>query len=175
MDGFLIVVLLGGFLAVLAGIVLLGTRSARPANFVCRPVQAHAIPFRRRTVLFSKAERSFYKTLRALVPDHMIFVKVKLADLVSLKPRQSFWEHFSAIQRKQIDFVVCDQTLAPVLAIELADMKHPGVDAIAGDSLSSILATACLPVVRVPHQRHYLFNELRRMLTPYLAVPRPLL
>ncbi|HEY4282279.1 MAG TPA: DUF2726 domain-containing protein [Chthoniobacterales bacterium] len=175
MDGVLIVVLLAGFLGALAGIVLLGAQSARPAQFAYQPVQSHAIPFRRRTVLFSRAERSFYKALRALVPDHMIFIKVKLADLVSIKPRQSFWEHFSPIQRKEIDFVVCDQTLAPVLAIELADAKQLGVDAVAGDSVSSMLATASLPIVRIPAKRQYLFNEMRRLLTPYLAVPRPLL
>jgi hypothetical protein len=175
MDAVLIVALLGGFLSALVGIVVLGAHAARPAQFACQMVQAHPIPFRRRTVLFSRAERSFYKALRALVPDHMIFIKVKLADLVSIKPSHSFWEHFSPIQRKQIDFVVCDQTLAPVLAIELADTKQLGVDAVGGDSVSSILATACLPIIRIPAKRQYLFNEMRRLLTPYLAVPRPLL
>ena len=175
MEAVLIVFLLGGFLAALTGIVLLGVHGSPRISFASLPVQSHAIPFRRRTVLFSKAERSFYDALRHLVPDHMIFMKVKLVDLVSLKPRHSFWEHFSAINRKQIDFVVCDATLAPVLAIELDGQPNLRPTRSNSDLVSSILANVSLPVVHVPHRRRYLFSELRRLLAPYLSVPRPLL
>ena len=105
----------------------------------------------------------------------MIFVKVKLADLVSRRPRHSLWEHFNPINRKRIDFVVCDPTLAPVLAIELDGgviSKTAGANA---DMVNSVLANASLPVVHIPEKRSYLFNELRRLLTPYLSVVRPLL
>src|SRR5207237_10322612 len=113
MEALLVVVLLGGFLAAVTSIVLIGAHGSPRISFASVPIQGHTIPFRRRTVLFSKAERSFYEALRSFVPDHMIFIKVKLTDLVSLKPRLSFWEHFSPINRKCIDFVVCDATLAP--------------------------------------------------------------
>ena len=175
MEALLIVILLAGFIATLGCIVMVGLRRAPRLSFASLPVQSHAIPHRRRPVFFSKAERSFYKALRALVPDHMIFVKVKLADLVSLNPRQSFWEHFSPINRRHIDFVVCDATLAPVLAIELDDPANLRGDSTKADLVKSVLATACLPIIHVPERRRYLFSELRRLLTPYLAVPRPLL
>jgi hypothetical protein len=175
MEALLVLVLLGGFVAALGGILLIGLQSTGRANFVSHPSQAHAIPFRRRTVLFSKAERSFYQTLRSLVPDHMIFVKVKLADLVTLRPQQSFWEHFNPINRKHIDFVVCDPTLAPVLAIELDDLSKGNGDGSITNLVNSVLASASLPIVHVPQKRSYLFDELRRLLGPYIAVSRPLL
>src|SRR5437868_9134267 len=124
MDAVLIVALLGGFVATLGGILLVSHQSTRLPSFAFQAVQGHPIPFRRRAILFSKAERSFYRALRALVPDHLIFVKVKLGDLISLKPSHSLWEHFSPINRKQIDFVVCDPTLAPVVAIKLDNLSR---------------------------------------------------
>jgi hypothetical protein len=173
MEALLILVLLGGFVAALGSIVLLSRHFATQTPFA--PVQVHPIPLRRRTVLFSKAERSFYQGLRSLVPDHMIFVKVKLADLVSLKPRDSFWEHFSAINRKYIDFVVCDPTLSPVLAIELDAVHSSASDRSTIDQVKAMLAAEALPIVHIPQKRQYLFNELRRLLTPYLSVARPML
>jgi hypothetical protein len=175
MEAVLILVLLTGFIAVLGATVLLGSHLTRPASFASSPIQAHAIPSRGRTVFFSKAERAFYKALRTVVPDHMIFVKVRLADLVSLKPRTSFWEHFSALNRKRIDFVVCDPTLSPVLAIELDESGQRAVSSPPGDLVNSVLASASLPIVHVAQKRSYLFTELRRLLSPYLIMARPLI
>ena len=175
MEALLVLVLLAGFVAVLAAIVAIGRYSQPVPHFAFQPAQGHVIPHRSRAILFSRAERSFYQTLRAVIPDHMIFVKVKLADLVSLRPRQSLWDYFSPINRKRIDFVVCDPTLAPVLAIEL---DHTGItkcSSVSSDLVNSVLANVALPVVHVPEKRSYLFNELRRLLMPYLSVPRPLL
>jgi hypothetical protein len=170
MEPLLVVALLTGFLVVLGAIVLITRRAAAaPAPFHGQPIQTSPVPLPRRTVLFSKAERSFYQMLRTLVPDHMIFVKVKLADLAAVRAN-SFWDHFSPINRKHIDFVVCDPTLAPVVAIEL-DTAH-GLSASA-DVVSSVLAGVSLPLVRVSENRP--FSELRQLLSPYLRVARPML
>jgi uncharacterized protein DUF2726 len=173
MEAVLVVFLLAGFVGALATTLLATKQVAQRPAFAGLSVHGHAFPFRRRIVLFSKAERSFYKALRSLVPDHMIFVKVKLADLVTLKPRQSLWEHFSPINRRHVDFVICDPTLAPVVAIAL-DSASQQTSAAAADFVNSVLASASVPVLHVPQKRRYLFDELRRLLSPYLAVPRPL-
>jgi hypothetical protein len=173
MEPLLVVLLLSGFIATLAAIVWIGWHSAARPSFASAAFGSPPIPFRRRTVLFSRAERSFYQVLRSVVPDHMIFVKVRLADLVRPKPRQSLWEHFSPINRRHIDFVVCDPTLAPLVAIELD--KVSSLSASTPDLLTSVLASASLPVVHVPQKRRYLFNELRKLLAPYVTVPHPLL
>ena len=175
MEPILILLLLAGFVASLAFSLLLATtRSPRP--FACEPMQTQLVPYRRRNFLFSSAERSFYNVLRKLVPDHMVFVKVRLADLVSVPaPERSFWHHFSPINRKLVDFVVCDPTLSPILAIELEPSGNRLSFRQTGDELiDSVLASASLPVVHVPERRRYLANELRRLLGPYLRVPAPL-
>jgi len=175
MDVFLVFSLLTGFISILAGILLLGRHSLPRRSFAGQAVSANGIPIRRHAVLFSKAERSFYKALRSLVPDHMIFVKVKLSDLISVRQPQSIWEHFSALNRKHLDFVVCDPTMAPVLAIELDDVKNHSQDGATADLVNTVLAQAAVPVLHVPQKPNYLLTELRRFVAPYLAVPRPLL
>jgi hypothetical protein len=174
MEPLVVLLLLGGFVVTLLTIVLIGRHaSARPV-FAAPGFGGAPIPFRRRTVLFSKAERSFYQVLRSVLPDHMIFVKVKLTDLVCQKSRRSMWDYFAPINRRHIDFVVCDPTLSPVVAIELDKVNHYGA-ASAADVLNSVLGSASLPIVHVPHKRRYLFNELRKLLAPYVTVPHPLL
>src|SRR3954464_8304045 len=161
MEAVLVVFLLGGFLLVLSTTIMVSRHMPQRPAFAGLSVHGHAFPFRRRIVLFSKAERSFYKALRSLVPGHMIFVKVTLADLVSLKPRHSLWEHFSPINRRHVDFVICDPTLAPVVAIAL-DSATVNNSAAAADIMNSVLASASLPVLHVPQKRRYLFDDLRR-------------
>ena len=176
MDALLVLLLLGGVIGAFGFVVMVTALSPRRLQFSCQPLQASQVPYRRRTFLFSAAERAFYKGLRTLFPDHMIFVKVRLADLVSIKlTRPSIWEHFSPINRKLIDFVVCDPTLAPVLAIELGDAKSSLNPTSPDTAVNSMLAKAALPLLRIPEKRQYLFSELRQLLHPYLRVPRPLL
>jgi len=173
MEAILILVLLVGFVGALVGVILLGTQFPRTREFAWQPMQRNPVPFRRSNFLFSKAERSFYKALRSLVPDHMIFVKVRLADLVRMKPSGgTFWDHFSPINRKHVDFVVCDPTLAPVLAIELAGVLDR---TLPDDLLQSVLASASLPVIRISEKPGYLFADLRNLLSPYLRLPSPLI
>jgi hypothetical protein len=171
MEALLVVILLGGFLAALGGIVLLGRQFASPAQFHGEPMQTALAPLPRRTVLFSKAERSLYQMLRTLVPDHMIFVKVKLADLACIRSH-SFWDHFNPINRKHIDFVVCDPTLVPVVAIALQGLHGFGASA---EAVKSVLAQASLPLVHIPEKRGYAFAELRQLLSPYLRVAAPII
>jgi uncharacterized protein DUF2726 len=172
MEALLVLLLLAGFVAALGSIVLLSLRHPARPVFASQPAWTHPIPVRRPALLFSKAERSFYSALRALVPDHMIFVKVKLTDLVSVSPQRSFWEHFNPINRKHVDFVVCDLTLAPVVAIELDDLTTPLGRASKPNLIDSVLNTAALPVVHIAQKPKYVFNDLRRLLSPYLSVPR---
>lgn len=172
MEPFLIVALLAGFVAALGAIVLVTARTAAaPAQFHGEPIQTSPVPFPRRTVLFSKAERSLYQTLRKLAPNHMIFVKVKLADVACLKPR-SMWDHFNPVNRKHIDFIVCDPTLAPVVAIALDGLRAFGAS---GEAVKSLLAQVSLPLVSVPEKQGYAFAELRQLLSPYLRVAGPML
>lgn len=134
---------------------------------------AEALPYEKRRWLFSKAEKSFYLVLRDCVPDgYVLFAKVRLADVLSVASgttsRQS---HVNRIDRKHVDFLLCDQQwLEPRLAIELDDRSHERQERRERDSfLEQASAAAGLKLLRVPARGAYDQRELRAALADALG------
>jgi hypothetical protein len=148
--------------------------SARPAISAEPPFAA--LPYVRRKYFFSAAERSFYEILRRLAPGHTVFAKVRLADLVNVTKGASSWQsHFNRIDRKHLDFILCDGDLAPVVAIELDDRSHDDEERQSRDLfVDRVLASVSLPIVRVRAKHAYKLEEVRRALSPHVpAQPSP--
>jgi hypothetical protein len=126
------------------------------------------LPFRsaaywKRKFLFSAAERSFYEVLRRLIPAYTIFAKVRFADLIS-SPAPSK-QHRHGIESKELDFLICDATLAPVMALEFDDKSAAETD----DRLvDAALAEADVPVIHIPARRSYAMDEVRQWILPQL-------
>lgn len=125
------------------------------------------LPFRsaaywKRKFLFSAAERSFYQALRRLIPAYTIFAKVRFADLISSPTRS---RQRRGIESKELDFLICDATLAPVMALEFDDESAAEAD----DRLvDAALAEADVPVVHIPARRSYALDEVRQWILPQL-------
>ena len=132
------------------------------------------LPYSRRGCLFSAAERSFYEILRRITPQHTVFPKVRLDELVHVKGTVSRQSHLKRIDGKHIDFVVCDKDMAPVVAIELEDAPHDRTDHRRRDEfLDEVLAAASLPVIHL--RRGCVLDEVHRLLAPYLRIGTPML
>jgi len=123
-------------------------------------------PFSKRKYLLSIAEKKFYNVLRKVVAPHAVLPKVRLADLVESDKRHRFWRaNFNRICAKHIDFVVCDATLSPIIAVELDDSSHSLPDRAARDrDVNRILEIASLPVLRVPVRRSYDGADIEKQL-----------
>ncbi len=134
-----------------------------------------ASPFARRNYFFSAAERSFYEILCRISPEHTVFAKVRLADLVRVQATgREFWQRFNSISGKHVDFVVCDERLAPVVAIELDDSSHDKPERLTRDQfVDSVLESAALPIVHVRAKRGYVLDEIRQLLAPHLRLNSP--
>src|SRR5437899_5200107 len=146
MTGLLVLILLAGFLGSMTFVVALGAQSSRRIDFYCEP-QTDSLPYSRQNYFFSAAERSFYEILRRLTPEHTVFAKVRLADVVYVKGTISRQEHLNRIDRKHLDFVVCDKNLAPVVAIELDDAYYDHTNRSSRDEfVEQVLAAAALPI-----------------------------
>ena len=132
-------------------------------------------PFARRSDFFSAAERSFYEILCRLAPEHTVFAKVRLADLVRVQASgREFWQRFNSISAKHVDFVVCDEELAPIVAIELDDASQDQPERLARDQfVDSVLESAALPIVHVRATRGYVLDEIRQLLAPHLRMKAP--
>ena len=124
----------------------------------------------RRSFLQSKAEKYFYNILREAFNTYTVLTKVPLADLVEADQRHPNWQsNFNRICSKQIDFVICDAWLCPLLAVELDGSSHQPADREERDALlDRVLADVSLPIVHVSRQKRYFHNEIRQLLSPKL-------
>jgi hypothetical protein len=159
---------MNSLIALAALVVIVALLAAIARRFI--PVAKQSFPFAKRKYFFSAAERSFYEVLRRLVPEHVVFAKVGLGELVYVTKKGSEWRsHQNRIDRKHLDFVICNADLAPVVAIELDDSSHQKQRRIDRDAfVDQVLAAAGIPIVHVAAQRGYRLDELRQMLLPHL-------
>jgi hypothetical protein len=161
---------------ILGGIVRLVSKSAGRASPTISANQEFAtLPYAKTKYFFSAAERSFYEILRRLVPGHTVFAKVRLADLVYVRKGTAAWQsYFNRIDRKHIDFILCNADLSPVMAIELDDCSHDDEDRQSRDRfVDQVLGSVGLPIIRVRAKHAYKREEVRRMLSPHVRVQSP--
>lgn len=175
------------FAAIVGGVTAVIVRFARSSPNIRsapggQPPKPDSLPYSKKQYFFSAAERSFYEVLKRLVSaEHTVFAKVRLVDLVGVRPgagnRQS---HLNRINRKHVDFVLCNRDLAPVVAIELDDSSHEKEDRKDRDEfVDQVLASVAFPIVHIRAKRSYAPDEIRAALHPYLPaksaaeVPHP--
>jgi len=80
-------------------------------------------PFEKRK-LITATETVLFERLRQALPDHYIFTQVQLSQLVAIKKGHSFKMWFSRISQMSVDFVIADEFLNTVAAVELDDKSH---------------------------------------------------
>jgi len=80
-------------------------------------------PFQKRK-LITATETVLFERLRQALPDHYIFTQVQLAQLVAIKKGHSFKMWFSRISQMSVDFVIADEFLNTIAAVELDDKSH---------------------------------------------------
>ncbi len=125
------------------------------------------LPYTKRPSLLTAGEMRFYRALvRAVPSDLLVFVKVRLMDMVSVPDHA--WEQYGAPgSGMHLDFVLADpESLAVVLAIELDDKSHWSAEARKRDLFKdSALASAGVPVLRVKAAGRHEVRELRERIT----------
>ncbi len=131
-------------------------------------------PYLLRDDFLFPAELSFYLTLKHTVSDWaLICPKVNLFDLFYVKYRDQkrFWKYISKINRKHVDFLLCDpKTAKPLLGIELDDKSHERSDRKVRDELvDNVFSAANLPLARIPVKHSYSTSELESLLRQHIA------
>jgi hypothetical protein len=127
--------------------------------------QSHAI-YASKGILLTNAEASFFRVLQGMMKDHLvIFPHVALRDLVTVIDQTNYYTYYNRIDRKQVDFVLCDpKSLKPVFVIELDDKSHRHPDRVKRDIfVEDVLANAKIPLVRIPVRQSYDTQELGRL------------
>ena len=143
---------------------LFGIRLAGPAS-------DGQLPYRQRDDFVSAAELSFYRALRQAIGDQaVILCKVNLADIFFVASPHENQSHRYKIDRKHVDFLICDPTtLRPRLGVELDDSSHGRRDRQQRDTfVDAVFAAAELPLLRIPAQVGYNPTDLLSKVVPYL-------
>lgn len=124
--------------------------------------------YTRRKYLISRAEHQLYTVLSDLVGSELlIFPQIHLDRLVDHAVVGQNWKGaLSHIQRKSVDFVLCDpRTLSPLLAIELDDASHHAKERVQRDrEVERILGGAGLPLLRIPARATYLSADIATLI-----------
>ena len=109
--------------------------------------------YKRKQFFMSRAEHECYDALVAAVgEEYYIFAQVHLPTIVYSEARgKDRYGSFSHIDRKSVDFVLCDkQDISPKLAIELDDRSHERADRKDRDGeVERILQNAGVPLLRL--------------------------
>ena len=93
-----------------------------PSQPTTEASQTEALPYRQRDNFLSPAELSFFHVLRQVAANHFhVCAKVRVSDLLYVVQRRSNMGHANRIDRKHVDFVLCNpKTMQPALVVELS-------------------------------------------------------
>ncbi len=136
-----------------------------------RPTTPPDLPYRQRDDFLSPAEFSFYRVLALAIGNRAVVCpKVNLADVFYVARPQASQTYRNKIDRKHVDFLVCDpNTMLPRLGIELDDASHGRRDRQQRDEfVDRVFEAAKLPLLRIPAQAAYNANALWSQVAPYL-------
>lgn len=133
-------------------------------------------PYGLRDEFLSPAEVSFYHVLKGILgEDRMLITKVRLGDLFFVRQPHRNQSARNQIDRKHVDFVICDaRTMQPLLGIELDDASHQRKDRQDRDAfVDHAFDAAGLPLLHIPAARGYQPNELAEAIERKLAPTSP--
>lgn len=128
--------------------------------FILKKLLSKRYPYETRPLL-TKREYHFYMMLRREtdVRGLLIFPKVGVKDLLQVASEKQYTKYFRQIAQKHVDFVICDQSLHVLFALELDDSTHDTDDARKRDHFKDMAFKAArLPLKRI---RDYNENTIR--------------
>lgn len=114
--------------------------------------------YTKREHIMTHTERVFYKRLFSIIGrQYLIFPQIHLSTL--MRAHSYYRYHTGAlatIQRKSVDYVLCDTNLKILCAIELDDSSHLQPDRIKRDQfVNKVFKLAGLPLIRIStHIKH---------------------
>jgi hypothetical protein len=131
-------------------------------------------PYRLNPAILTRPEAACYQALSSVLPpDHVLFVKVRFADLlqVTYGAADRAVAH-AKIGNKVLDFVVCDAALAPKAAISLVPATVSRAESQTAEFISRVCAKTGLPLIQLPIAAEYSADEIARVLHPQLEGAR---
>lgn len=122
------------------------------ASVAANPVQPLVPqPYRRRERLLDPAETLFYFLLRTNVPEYEVLCGVSLQRLLTIATASESEQErlLRGLSQHAVDFVLCDKSMQPRVAIDLLAGEAPAALTAAPDFKTQCLAHAGIRYVRI--------------------------
>lgn len=128
--------------------------------------------YNKKTYIMTKTESNFYKRLFGIFGrEFLIFPQIHLPSLFfHTSYRQDNRASLAKIQRKSVDYVLCDVDMKIYCAIELDDSSHDEDDRIERDKfVNELFRCARQPLVRISTRYSLSDEEIRRLVAERVA------
>lgn len=130
--------------------------------FLIRKLLSRRYPYEAKPLL-TKREYHFYLMLRRETDARglLILPKVGVKDLLQVTSEKQYMKYFRMIAQKHVDFVICDQSLHVLFALELDDSSHDTDNAKKRDHFKDMAFKAArLPLKRIRDYDETAIREL---------------
>ncbi len=122
--------------------------------------------------VMNKTEKTFFDILKKeLGSDYNIFSKIRIEDFVGVKktgaPKNELFGLRGRIKSRHVDFLLCDNLMKPVMAIELDGSSHKSQKMIERDNfINGLYSDVGLPIkhVRVGSKFFEEINDIKKEL-----------
>lgn len=118
--------------------------------------------YKKVTSILTDAELNFFNVLRLALQnsEFIICPKIRIADFVKVTNKENWQKNFNKINSKHIDFLICNDKLNPILAIELDDKSHNN-NKDRDNFVNELYKSINLPVLRITNVQAYSVIKLR--------------
>lgn len=119
----------------------------------------------------SAPEKVLYDRLCKALPELTVLAQVHLPRVV--QPASRSLAPLNKIIRKSLDFVICDATFVPLVAIEVNDKSHQAGDRIASDiDKAAALKSAGIPLIKWEARKLPTVEVIRRTVLEHVKLER---
>lgn len=132
------------------------------------------LPYYAKNSLMTKSEIYFYETLQKAIDKNSMTImsKVRLWDIIGVsKGTSNRLIYENKIRAKHFDFIICDnQTLRPLLVIELDDKSHGRQDRKVSDEFKNqVLEKVGIPIIRIKVSAQYNKDAIEKLIKETLV------
>lgn len=124
--------------------------------------------YTKKKYFMTKSEHEFFDILISSFGDkYYIFSQVHLATILNHKIKgQNYRGALAHIDRKSVDFVLCDKKyIEPILAIEVDDSTHRNPDRVQRDTIvENIFKEVKMPLIRFENHGHFNKEEIEKII-----------
>jgi very-short-patch-repair endonuclease len=121
-----------------------------------------APPYFKKKALLNEGEQALFHKLTEAMPNCIVFAQVRLADIVGIKKTNNWQAWFNKVNRKSVDFVICNKSFVVLACIELDGKTHEQEDRKKADGdKDAALKAAGIPILRIEASKLLTSEEIK--------------